>query len=138
MYAPVFGWVFTQPLFDDRLCLMLNETRRNYYRSVYCFTLFKRNVALQIVSHCETHTLIHVRHISLRFQLSLRIVNYSYSSLSRILANINHYVSLAIISDQWDASNLLLTALNGLRILARSSVTNMGMYQGYALVKYNR
>lgn len=31
MYAPVFGRVFTRPLFDDRLCLMLNETRRSYY-----------------------------------------------------------------------------------------------------------
>lgn len=46
MYAPVFGRVFTRPLFDDRLCLMLNETRRNYYRSVYCLTPFRRSAAL--------------------------------------------------------------------------------------------
>lgn len=51
MYAPVFGRVFTRPLFDDRLCLMLNETRRSYYRSIYCFTLFRRNVALETVSY---------------------------------------------------------------------------------------
>lgn len=51
MYAPVFGRVFTRPLFDDRLCLMLNETRRSYYRSVYCLTLFRRSAALETVSH---------------------------------------------------------------------------------------
>jgi len=42
MYAPVFGRVFTRLLFDDRLCLMLNETRRSYYRSVYCLTPFRQ------------------------------------------------------------------------------------------------
>jgi len=62
MYAPVFGWVFTRPLFDDRLCLMLNETRRSYYRSVYCLTLFRRNVAL------DTHLTAYIR---LRIRLRL-------------------------------------------------------------------
>lgn len=55
MYAPVFGRVFTRPLFDDRLCLMLNETRRNYYRSVYCLTPFRRNAALETVSRVWTY-----------------------------------------------------------------------------------
>lgn len=45
MYAPVFGRVFTRPLFDDRLCRMLNETRRSYYRSVYCLTPFRRSAS---------------------------------------------------------------------------------------------
>lgn len=52
MYAPVFGRVFTRPLFDDRLCLMLNETRRSYYRSVYCLTLFRRSAALDTDLTC--------------------------------------------------------------------------------------
>lgn len=43
MYAPIFGRVFTRPLFGDRLCLMFNETRRGYYRSVYCLTLFRHS-----------------------------------------------------------------------------------------------
>lgn len=58
MYAPVFGRVFTRPLFDDRLCLMLNETRRSYYRSIYCFTLFRRNVALEAVSYTRLDTYV--------------------------------------------------------------------------------
>lgn len=50
MYAPVFGRVFTRSPFDDRLCLMLNETRQSYYRSVYCLTLFRRSAVLETVS----------------------------------------------------------------------------------------
>lgn len=70
MYAPVFGRVFTRPLFDDRLCLMLNETRRSYYRSVYCLTLFRRNVALEPAPR-SLRLNIYVR----VFQLGLTIVS---------------------------------------------------------------
>lgn len=57
MYAPVFGRVFTRPLFDDRLCLMLNETRRSYYRSVYCLTPFRQ---YRLGSTCR-RALVHAR-----------------------------------------------------------------------------
>lgn len=81
MYAPVFGRVFTRPLFDDRLCLMLNETRRSYYRSVYCLTLFRRSAALDT----DLTACLHASgRICLRLQLRLRNFNRIFLLISHI------------------------------------------------------